>query len=71
VGELRDNRKAKNLVYTGKHANRYFWRTYTGAELDYVEAQGGNLRGYEIKYGSGKASVPRTWIETYPRHPGE
>ena len=43
--------RMKRLAYTNIHAQAYFWRTYTGAEIDYVEDRGGGLFGYEFKYG--------------------
>ena len=46
-------------------ANTYFWRTYTGAELDYIEEKNGLLSGYEIKYNKIKKKAPKTWIESY------
>lgn len=47
-------------------ANRFFWRTYTGAELDYVEESGGELNGFEFKWGTKVGKAPATWLETYP-----
>ncbi|MCB9037891.1 MAG: DUF4143 domain-containing protein [Lewinellaceae bacterium] len=41
--------RIKATSYQKQFANRYFWRTYTGAELDYVEESGGRLNGYEFK----------------------
>ncbi len=55
-----------NGYWKGALANRYFWRTYTGAELDYVEETGGKLFGYEFKWGNKIAQAPKTWLETYP-----
>jgi predicted AAA+ superfamily ATPase len=46
-------------------SNSYFWRLYTGAEIDYVEENQGVLTGYEIKWGKGKVRVPKSWTETY------
>jgi len=46
-------------------ANTYFWRTYTGAELDYIEEKNGLLSGYEIKYNKIKKKAPKTWVESY------
>ena len=40
----------KRNEYNGHYCNKYFWRTYTGAELDYVEEYGGQLHGYEFKW---------------------
>jgi hypothetical protein len=44
--------------------SQYFWRTYTGAELDYVEEHGGKLYGYEFKWKK-TSKPPRSWLETY------
>ena len=38
---------------------------YTGAELDYVEEEGGNLHGFEIKYSKIKKNPPKTWVNEY------
>ena len=51
----------KNVLYTP-----YFWRTYTGAEIDYVEDRGGALYGFELKYSAKIASPPASWLSTYP-----
>lgn len=59
-----ERRKARH--YANRQANQYFWRTYTGAELDLVEEEGGKLRGFEFKYRPKKAKAPKTWMETYP-----
>ena len=45
--------------------NTYFWRTYTGSELDYVEERDGMLTGFEIKYGKKIPKVPKTWADIY------
>ncbi len=57
--------RKKYLENNRKHANTYFWRTYTGAELDYVEEFSGKLHGYEIKYSKIKKKPPETWIREY------
>lgn len=56
--------RRKNNAYKRLYANTYFWRTYTGAELDYVEEYGGQLHGYEFKYRK-TAKAPKSWLETY------
>lgn len=57
--------RKKKLAYDGIYGGSYFWRTYTGAELDYVEERDGQLYGYEFKYGKRRAQAPRSWLETY------
>ncbi len=44
------------------NANQYFWRTYNGAEMDLVEERGGELKGYEIKWGK-KRTHPKSWLD--------
>ena len=69
VGQLWENwlvvERMKYLNYTQHPAATYFWRTHTGAELDYVEEAGGKLYGYEFKYGSKTAKVPAGWRTAY------
>ena len=52
--------------YHQHYVSSYFWRTYGGAEIDYVEEDRGMLNGFEIKYSTKKARIPKTWINTYP-----
>ncbi len=47
----------------------YFWRTYTGAELDFVEEGNDTISGYEIKWGKKSKKIPPTWAKTYPDAP--
>lgn len=69
VGQLWENfllvERKKKLTYAHSFANTYFWRTYTGAELDYVEETEGKLNGFEFKYKSKRPKPPKTWLETY------
>ena len=58
--------RLKWISYTGTEAHPYFWRTYTGAELDYVEDTPQGLKGYEMKLRAKNPKAPKTWIETYP-----
>jgi uncharacterized protein len=70
VGKLWENyliiERIKAQTYRREDSQRFFWRTYTGAELDYVEVSEGQIRGYEFKFGSKPVRAPRTWSETYP-----
>ncbi|MEN8253122.1 MAG: ATP-binding protein [Patescibacteria group bacterium] len=69
VGQLWENfiimERFKRNAYTNHHCNSYFWRTYTGAEIDYIEEHSGQLFGFEIKNNSKIAKAPKTWIDTY------
>ena len=69
IGGLWENfiisERKKYLEYNKLRASTYFWRTYTGAELDYVEEKAGKLHGFEIKYTKIKKNAPKTWTEEY------
>jgi predicted AAA+ superfamily ATPase len=69
VGALWENfiisERKKYLLSNQKHANCYFWRTYSGAEIDYIEDIQGELFAYEIKYSKTKGKLPKTWQEHY------
>ena len=57
--------RKKYLSYTMNFKNSYFWRTYTGAELDYVEEGSGKLAGFEIKWSERNKKAPASWLDTY------
>ncbi len=69
IGALWENfivaERMKYLAYNEIFASSYFWRTYTGAELDYVEEHKGELFAYEIKYKKPKLKAPKTWVDNY------
>lgn len=70
VGALWENfllvERLKFRSYTQQFGNTYFWRTHSGAELDYVEENNGKLAGYEFKWNPKKRrKAPKTWLETY------
>lgn len=71
VGQLWENflllERQKKIAYKQYHRGTYFWRTYTGAELDYVEDYGGKLFGYEFKWGNKIPKVPKSWVENYSK----
>lgn len=54
----------KKLIYERSSARMYYWRTYTGAELDYVEDDG-SLKGFEFKWKEKKVKAPKSWLENY------
>ncbi len=57
--------RRKQLFYTGQTFPTYFWRTYTGSEIDYVEEGGNGLTGYEIKISKTKVQSPKLWKDEY------
>lgn len=58
--------RMKTQTYRRQGANRYYWRTYTGAELDYVEERDGLVKGFEFKFNQKIVRAPQSWTETYP-----
>lgn len=58
--------RKKYNAYRGWHGGSWFWRTHTGAELDYVEEADGSLAGFEFKLGKRAASAPASWTTAYP-----
>ncbi len=58
--------RLKTNSYTPRLCSAYFWRTYTGAELDYIEQREGRLHAYEFKLSKKPDSPPRSFRETYP-----
>lgn len=62
---------AERLKYLNNrqiNASPYFWRTYTGAEIDYVEERTGEVFAYEIKTHKEVHRPPQTWSENYGNH---
>ena len=70
MGELWENylvmERLKRQEYLGQTANNYFWRTYAGNEIDFVEEREGRLFGYEMKWGKASPRPPKTWQIAYP-----
>ena len=48
----------------------HFWRLSSGAEVDYVEVEAGELRAFEFKLSpKARAKAPASWVEGYPGAP--
>ncbi len=60
VERMKLNTSKQDLV------SNYFWRTHTGAELDYVEEKNGLLYGFEFKSDDKIVTVPSGWVKAYP-----
>lgn len=72
VGALWENfvfiERLKRGSYTGFYGRRYFWRTYQGQEVDFVEVMENTLTGFEVKWSPTKrVVVPSAWAEDYPQ----
>jgi len=70
VGALWENFFISERIKAGhnqrRYPNTYFWRTYDGKEIDYLEQEGGRLEGFECKWGNEKWRVPSVFTSTYP-----
>ena len=71
TGQLWENflisERIKLTHYTGMWMNRYFWRTHTQQEIDYIEEYDGRLHAYEFKWGLRKKyKFPKSFLEAYP-----
>lgn len=69
VGQLWENfiisERYKYLKNNNIHCNSYFWRTYTGSELDYLEENAGELNGWEFKFNKKTFKVPQAFLANY------
>ncbi len=70
TGQLWENylimERVKFLRYSEIYANFYFWRTYSGVEIDLIEEREGKLFAFEIKYGNRSSKMPISWKKAYP-----
>jgi hypothetical protein len=68
-GQLFENflmvERLKRNAYTSYFTTTYFWRLYTGAELDYIEECNGQLYGFEFKFNQKQSRAPQSWLDTY------
>lgn len=58
--------RTKYLDYKMDHAEQFFWRKYSGAEIDYIESKDEHLSGYEFKWGKKKSRSGNSWLTDYP-----
>lgn len=58
--------RLKVLCYSKSDARMYFWRTVRQQEIDYVEENANELKGFEFKFNpKAKAKIPKLFEETY------
>lgn len=71
VGKLWENflvvERLKFQAYTSLYANNYFWRTWDGKEIDWLEEHGGNLFAYEFKFNKQQVKAPSDFLKAYPK----
>lgn len=70
VGALWENfiicERLKFQAYHRIYADNYFWRTYDGAEVDFIEEREGKLFGFEFTWsGNKRKRNPQKW-QQYP-----
>jgi predicted AAA+ superfamily ATPase len=70
IGGLWENfllsERMKQNNYKMSLAKPYFWRTTQQQEVDYVEENGGDIKGFEFKWNpSKKGKLPKTFIKKY------
>lgn len=59
IERIKKNDYARSLV------NRFFWRNYLGAEVDFIEKEGEILSAFEFKWGKGMARTPKAFRDNY------
>lgn len=52
--------------YHQYYRHTYFWRVYTGAEMDYIEEGEGKLHAYEFKWKQKHSRSRDSWLQAYP-----
>jgi predicted AAA+ superfamily ATPase len=73
VGALWENycisERYKYTSYKRLWLNRFFWRTHSQQEIDYIEEYDGILHAYEFKWNTRKKSkLPAVFAESYPEN---
>ena len=53
------------MKYQEKAVFSYFWRAYTGSEIDYIEEKAGKFEAFEFKYGKTKVRLPQKFFDSY------
>lgn len=70
VGMLWENffvsERRKYVHNRRRYPNMYFWRTYDGKEIDYLEDENGALTGFECKWRNESWHVPSSFLAAYP-----
>lgn len=71
VGQLWENfvyiERLKRNTYNNFYGNTYFWRTYQGQEIDFIEEIENRFYAFETKWSTTKkVSIPPSWKQNYP-----
>ncbi|MEK7061466.1 MAG: ATP-binding protein [Patescibacteria group bacterium] len=69
VGALWENylvsERLKKQEYKQIYSSNYFWRTWEGQEIDWVEERDGKIYGFEFKWKKSSVKAPSQWLNTY------
>jgi len=69
VGVLWENHlfmeRLKKRSYQSMITNQFFWRTWTGQEIDLIEEREGKLFAFEFKWKPRKVAAPEKFLEAY------
>ncbi|MEK7173338.1 MAG: ATP-binding protein [Patescibacteria group bacterium] len=70
VGLLFENfmvmERLKANEYQERYGSVYFWRTYDGQEIDFVEERDNKFFAFEFKWSNGMKKPPSAWLANYP-----
>jgi hypothetical protein len=71
VGALWENfmivERMKLQAYNNIQVNKWFWRTHTQQEIDYIEEANGNMSAFEFKWiNRNKEKFPNSFLQAYP-----
>jgi len=59
--------RMKHLHYRGINYGKYFWRTSSQQEIDYIEEKDGSISGFEFSWTERKKKkIPATFLNAYP-----
>lgn len=69
-GQLFENfiimERIKMNAYQSDYSRYYFWRSYGGGEIDFIESCDDKFFAFEIKSGTKLTKPPSSWMENYP-----
>jgi len=69
VGALWENylvsERLKKQEYKRIYSSNYFWRTWEGQEIDWVEERDGKVFGFEFKWKKTTSKSPPLWLANY------
>jgi uncharacterized protein len=60
------NERIKFNQYKKRDVQYYFWRTYDGQEIDFIEIEGDKMEAFECKFSKEKIKTPAAFAKFYP-----